>query len=382
MKVLVDLRCLNYKPLTGVNAYCIRLLNCLYLIKKSNKNINLIGMGLEAKRWQYLCKEFDFLENLFDKNISLNEYLGTKIKNKKINEILINIKTYIGKNINSNKITYYDYIVLPQPRSIVKNKDSKIITVIHDIFSIIDNTNNISQKIVYSEKILKKVIKNSSKILVNSISTGNDIKKRFGDSSDIKLIYPSIPKLFEIQSLNNKQNIVSRIDILTRKPFILALSGIERRKNWINTILAYKMLKNRDSINLVLAGTIVDRNYYESIKSLIKRENIQSIVWIISPNEIEKEILLKKCSLFVYPSIYEGFGFPILEALQFNKKILTSKLSSIPEVGKDRCFYANPFNYEEISFYMGAALTGVCEDQEELHFEWEELLHWLKTIFK
>ena len=64
--------------------------------------------------------------------------------------------------------------------------------------------------------------------------------------------------------------------------------------------------------------------------------------------ENEKHVLLKYCNAFVFPSLYEGFGFPVLEAFSYNKPVITSKAASIPEIAGEAAIYVNPLSVESI----------------------------------
>ena len=134
--------------------------------------------------------------------------------------------------------------------------------------------------------------------------------------------------------------------------YILALSGIEKRKNWHNLLLAYKVLITQQltTIPLVLAGRIVDLNYYQELQNLVRQLNLdKQVQWVIDPDENQKAQLLQNCLFLAYPSFYEGFGFPILEAFYYGKTVLTSRISSMPEIAKDAAVYVNPLNYLDIA---------------------------------
>ncbi len=389
MTIIVDLRCLNYKPITGVNAYCIRFLHCLYINKNKYSQFKILGLGLHKNRQIELNKDFYFFEMLFEGHLTLGEYLNTSTKNSRLNEIKTIGSLYTKKNINSSKVKFFDLLLLPQPRPILKHPNTKLITVVHDIFSILDRSSNLTQKIIYSKTTLNKILSESQKTIVNSMATGYDIQKYFKNKSQINLVYPSLPKLSEISTkvFLTEGEVGKYLKKITKKPFILALSGIEKRKNWLNLIKAYNILaqKNQESPSLILAGTIVDQKYYKQILNLIQKLNLKSIIWFLNPTEEEKEFLLKNCCLFVYPSIYEGFGFPILEALQFETKVLTSSISSMPEVGGQNCKYINPFNPLDIFFGIVNNLNKEKTREQNcvVKFDWLELEVWLeKNVFE
>ncbi len=166
--------------------------------------------------------------------------------------------------------------------------------------------------------------------------------------------------------------------------YYLALSGIEPRKNWLRLINAHKKFldRNTDShLGLILCGFIVNHLYFEKLKKHIALNNIKNIQWVISPTEIEKNNLLKDAKFIVYPSLYEGFGFPILEAFKHTKAVITSSISSMPEIAKSSAVYVNPFDEDELSVAIEILIKDkvfcrrISDRTHEMttKFSWEEI---------
>ena len=348
--IAVDLRCLNYPFFTGVNVYAIHFLKCLQQAKKSG-NLYIIGVGIKDSNLKKLYEQFDFIVSLFDKTISLNTYLKRPEEiSTKLLELEMIIKSRLKNSLINNNIITYDYLILLQPKIIQKNFQTKIITIIHDIFSILDNSNSLLQKIIYNRGNLTLILDSSYKIVTNSMSTSNDINKEFGNLAKINLVYPGEPNLQDMSNKNDKIIMESDTDI-SKCDYILAISGIENRKNWYNLVLAHHMANQENmhrETKLMLSGIVVNTTYYKKILRIIRERGIKNIEWCISPDEHVKNQLIKNCLFLAYPSVYEGFGFPILEAKKNNKDILTSKCSSMTEIGKNTCFYINPFDVKNI----------------------------------
>ncbi|HPU94825.1 MAG TPA: glycosyltransferase, partial [Candidatus Gracilibacteria bacterium] len=113
----------------------------------------------------------------------------------------------------------------------------------------------------------------------------------------------------------------------------------------------------------------------------VKKLNLEEKV--IMPGyieEIEKTYLYENCSLFAFPSLYEGFGFPILEAFSFNKPVLTSHVSCLPEVAGEAACYVDPFDPEDIARGLEKIISDkdyskklIDGGKERLnHFSWEK----------
>ena len=350
MKIAVDLRLLNYKHLTGVGVYCLHLLEQISELKKSN-HIKVTAIGLKPEIYKQLVQKYDFLDDLFDENLSLKEYLNIdwNLSPKWINLLLV-FWLRVFSNYHRNNIKVFDYLILPQPRLILINPQTKIISVFHDMYSILYRQNlSIAQKTLENKFNYTLVAKMSTQIWCDSIATCRDVKQNLNiDSNKIKLVYPGIPQL---QNLAKPENLDTD-KLIPTKPFLLAISGIEPRKNWYNLLLAHRYLQhNYDDYNLelVFAGRLVNQKYYNSLVKLISNLQIKKVVWYFDVDENLKQKLLEKCEIFVYPSLYEGFGFPILEAFKYNKPVITSRVSSMPEIAKESAFYINPLNYMDIA---------------------------------
>ena len=386
MKIGIDLRCLNYAKYTGINAYCIHILGCLLDLKvKSPIKIDFVGIGLKRVRLLELNEEFEYIKNLFSSYRTLEDYYNSQLKNTKLLELISCGQIYLNNSLDFEDLESFDYLIQPQPRPIKLHPKTKLITFYHDLYHIIEGKLRLN-KILNNKYNWSLIADRSHKIITNSRSTSIDLCKYLDvDEYKIKQIYPGTPDLDSFRkskSLNKHRH--SGLDpesptteVKHQKPnetYILAISGIELRKNWHNLLLAFKHLQLDTSFNqrLVLAGTIVDYQYYNYLLKLISKHNIKNVEWVIEPNEWDKEGLIEGCEFIVYPGFYEGFGFPILEAQKYKKCILTSKNSSLVEINQNNIF-VNPNNY--ISIANGLLLIAEPEFvKSRIDYSWDELL--------
>jgi glycosyltransferase involved in cell wall biosynthesis len=359
MKILVDCRCLNYPFFTGVNSYAVRLLDTLRIIKSKRPDMEVVSLGLKPSRLIQLQKEFALFEKLFDRNTSLVEYSGYDLDfgdiefGHKFMETKLIVKNWFGLTLDKSYIEQFEYVILPQPRLLPLHPDSKLITVFHDIYSILNRNISLPQSLIFNHKTCQTLVDRSYKVIAGSISTCQDVNMTFLNAigfrnPKLQLIYPSIPKIDELQKTRTEDRLAGD---KIQSEYVLAVSGIEPRKNWENLILAHHHLQqNQDwKVILVLAGSIVDNKYYQKLIKLIQTLDIQNIVWKLNPSESQKFSLIQNSLFLCYPSMYEGFGFPILEAFDHGKTVVTSRISSMPEIGKNSCVYVNPFSYVSIA---------------------------------
>ncbi len=130
------------------------------------------------------------------------------------------------------------------------------------------------------------------------------------------------------------------------KAFIFSIGIIGEKKNFHVLIEA---MKNIPDLNLYLCGNAGSK-YADKIRILITKHNLEKRVFL--PGEIseaEKNWMYKNCKAFVFPSLNEGFGLPVVEAMHFGKPVVLSKLTSLPEIGGEEAVYLDNFLPEEIA---------------------------------
>ncbi|SFP37214.1 Glycosyltransferase involved in cell wall bisynthesis [Butyrivibrio proteoclasticus] len=184
---------------------------------------------------------------------------------------------------------------------------------------------------------LPRSVNNSDKIIAISQSTKDDIKKIFNvDDKKVIVSYCGIDN--EGNCSIDFNNV--RSELKFEAPFFLFVSTIEPRKNIITIIRAFEEYLNKydgDEL-LVLAGQKGWNcdNIYSAIDNSKYKDRIILPGYISSD---EKKYLLTNAKAFLYPSLYEGFGLPVLEAFKYNLPVITSNVSSLPEVAGDAAFY-------------------------------------------
>jgi len=195
-------------------------------------------------------------------------------------------------------------------------------------------------------------LKMAKQIIVPSEFTKNDILKNFcspkGKITVIPLGYTSKKKLLNTQV--NSNLILDKYKI--KKPFFLYVGRLEKKKNVLGLIKAYQELKKSkqklEIPNLVLVGK---PGYgYRDIKNQISKiKSIKEIGYIASE---DLSVLYSSSLALVFPSFYEGFGLPLLEAMANNCPVLASNAGSLPEVGGTVALYFNPNDTEDIKNVM------------------------------
>ena len=199
---------------------------------------------------------------------------------------------------------------------------------------------------VYQKVSHRLTIKKADKIIAPSEATKKDIIKFYPDAeSKIKVIYHGWDKKdFKPVELSDQEKIRDHYNLPDK--FILYIGRLEAKKNIVNLIRAYQ--KTDRSWPLVLAGRA---GYfgYKQIEELAGTDDLKNDVIIlgyISQQNYTK--LLGAASLFAFPSKFEGFGIPVLEAMGVGIPVACSDLSVLREVAGDAAVYFNPDNVDDI----------------------------------
>lgn len=230
------------------------------------------------------------------------------------------------------------------------SRKGKCIVSVPDLVSFMYPTQH-NPKAVFVEKFTTKpALRKAKKILPISKSTAKDIIERFGiDKKKIKTIYLAASEAFRVIKDNYRR--MNRIENLSiPKSFILFVGTLEPRKNIVRILEAYSRIVKRNSQapKLVLIG---GRGwYYDEVFEKIKELGL--IGRVVAAGYVKDEDLVyyyNLAKMLVFPSLYEGFGIPVLEAMKCGCPVITSNVSSLPEVAGDAALLVDPESVTEIS---------------------------------
>ncbi|WP_273222498.1 glycosyltransferase family 4 protein [Geosporobacter ferrireducens] len=195
----------------------------------------------------------------------------------------------------------------------------------------------------YAYFMIDQAVKKADKIITDSNNTKLDLIERFKVQEEkIEVIYIGVSKDF-------KKDKMKEIDIKRQygigKPYILYIGNVRAHKNIKGLIRAYK--KFRDvckAYELIIVG-----EEHNNLKDIEIDDDIRMLGYV---EDRDLPNLYGGASLFVFPSLYEGFGLPPLEAMACGTPVITSNTSSLPEVVGDAAITINPYNTDEIAKAM------------------------------
>ena len=345
-----------------------------FIFNFTNIGKNISGLG------RYSKSILETLECLKFNDVNIKVYLNRAVI-KDFNHIknlqLLSAPSYVSPDFafkgHLARLLWSNYLAVKGKKAVIFNpsqlegvfiKKNKAITVIHDLIPLIFKKGKLYY---YFKYFLPYILNNSLKIITVSEHTKKLLLEHYKNISERKVhvIYNGISKKFNFLNL-------------TKEPFILYVGRFEELKNIKNLLKAFSLLVKKYKLDyelvLIGSGELNVGNLDEVVKRKIK------VFKNISDEKLVE--FYNKASLFVFPSFYEGFGFPPLEAMACGTPVVVSNVSSLPEVCGDAGYYIDPYNVEDITRGMYEVLKDETLQKELVQkgFKRVKQFSWEKTV--
>ncbi|MDI6778166.1 MAG: glycosyltransferase family 1 protein [Patescibacteria group bacterium] len=369
MRIGIDARCLEEEKISGVGEYALEIIRNLLEIDRENQYI------IFSNSYKQTSKNFDFLKKYPNAELKRFRYPNRLLNfclwyfgRPKLDILIGGVDIFFAPNINFLAVSSPP--VKSPPRNLLGNfftqaffgvdlargKDCKLITTFHDLsFERFPEFFTAKTRLWHFYFVNpRRIAQKSDSIVAVSESTKRDMEELYGKNpqilevvhhgtgADYKIISRNDPRLLDVQK---KYNLPYK--------FVLYLGNIEPRKNVRSLIEAHKKLQKNnpklEKYKLVLAG-----NVSLLCRGELEKENIHVIGYI---DREDKPFIYNLASLFVYPSHFEGFGLPLLEAMACGTPVISSNNSSIPEVAGNAAIFVDPNRPQEIFEAMRNTLT-------------------------
>ncbi len=330
MKIAVDLRSLHASEFSGVESYAANVLERLLRLDHKN-NYTLFYNGFSRKKFDY----FHFINA---------KYKQTRIPNRLLNLFL---KIFGSPKLES-LIGECDVLFMPNWNLAKLRSTTKLILTVHDLSPIaVPELFNIKARLWHKFIGIRSLIKRADVIVAISEYT----KSALIDVLKVPESKIHVASLGIDQESYHPELAVSILrDVRNRyslpADYIFYVGTIEPRKNLNRVIEAFEKIDGPES--LLIAGkwgwkysSLMDR-----IRNSPKRSKIHLLGYV---PEGDKPYIMKLARVFVWPSLYEGFGLPALEAMAVGTPVLTSNVTSLPEVVGDSALMVNPYNVDDIA---------------------------------
>jgi len=214
-----------------------------------------------------------------------------------------------------------------------------------------------SRTFALAYNIIIPIIAKNSKLIITVSNTSKEeiINELNITSKKVKVVYNAVSPIF----LGRPQNI-------NTKDYILTVSSHNPRKNFINLVEAFKLIPDKN-LELYVVGNF---NKHFSAVNVDKELNMR-IKFLHNITDKELAVLYQEAKLFVYPSIYEGFGIPIIEAMSQNTPVCVSDIKVFREICPDNCTYFDPHDIDDIKNKMNLALNNRSKiDYDLTKYNW------------
>jgi glycosyltransferase involved in cell wall biosynthesis len=288
--------------------------------------------------------------------------------------------SWVKKDLRKLKIDLYHGLSHEIPVGI-QHTGIKSVVTIHDLIHgrNPEQYNTIDVKI-YTKKF-RYACEHADKVIAISEQTKKDIIEFYKTPGEnIEVCYQSCNPAFAAQVSNEEKEFIRKKYDLPPHFFLYVGSVIER-KNLLNICKALFLLRNELEIPLVVIGD--GGKYKQQVKDYIRQTGLENKVLFLSENPAAKSspafrsgadfpAIYQSAIAMIYPSFFEGFGIPVLEALWSRLPVITSNVSCMPETGGDAALYINPNSAEEIAaamkkIYTDTAVAIAMREKGRLH---------------
>ncbi|WP_322511274.1 glycosyltransferase family 1 protein [Chloroflexus sp.] len=276
--------------------------------------------------------------------------------------------------------------VVHAPDFVLPPTQARTLLTIHDLTFLVEPACAEPNLRRYLSEAVPRSLRRADLIVVDSKATANDLGKLYGiPSRRIRLLYPAVDQRFRPMPAAETAPLRERLHLPNR--FLLFVGTLEPRKNLTRLLQAFALLRaDYPDLHLVIAGR---RGWlYDEIFATVDRCGLRERVHFLDfVADDDLPALYNLAEAFVYPSLYEGFGFPVLEALACGTPVVTAKVASLPEVAGSAAIMVDPHEVEDIAAGIRAALT----DPEPLRadgppqaatFRWEQTGQALVAIYR
>ncbi|MBI4050051.1 MAG: glycosyltransferase family 4 protein [Candidatus Doudnabacteria bacterium] len=339
MRIGIDIRALMEGRTTGVQVYILNLLAELFKIDPKNHYVlfansfrrtglpKFDALNIEVKITRYPNKIFNFLQRFF----------GWPRIDKLIGPI--------------------DLFFSPHWRALAIDKNTPLVVTFHDLsFETVPEFYTLWKRVWHWLMGYRQVARHADRIIAVSENTKKDLVDLYQiPDSKIKVIYPGSPVIATPHLMRGKQSreIAAPLGGLEARNdndrYFLYFGTFEPRKNLGVLLMAYEQYHkiSQKKRRLVLAGSRGWKTRLEIPQPIVSQILIRQNV-----SEAEKISLYQNAYCFIFPSFYEGFGFPILEAASAGAPVIASFATSVAEIGHDFAVLVNPFRPQQLARAM------------------------------
>ena len=241
---------------------------------------------------------------------------------------------------------------------------SRAIVTIHDLTPLLFPRYQKPRRVFYFKQVLPRLLRRVDLVVTDSQSSKNDIQEHYHlPEKKIAVVYPGVNPIFKIRGTDaaraKKYPTVEGQAVPLPEKFILFVGTLEPRKNLERLLRAFNQLKNegRPEGLVVVGARGWGQDWAKLLAKTVEEKYRDSVLRLGYVSEDDLVSLYNLASVFIYPSLYEGFGFPVLEAMACGAPVVTSNISSLPELAGEAALLANAANARDLAEKIGLVLA-------------------------
>jgi glycosyltransferase involved in cell wall biosynthesis len=287
--------------------------------------------------------------------------------------------SWVKKDLLKHHLNIYHGLSHEIPLGIQKTAVKSVVTIHDLIFEKYPEQYNAVDVKIYRKKF-QYACKHADRVVAISQQTRRDIMELYGTpEAKIEVIMQSCNPAFAARLGSDEKKRVREKYKLPEKYFLYVGSIIER-KNLLTICKGLNMIKDKTHLPLVVIGE--GGPYKQKVQEYIKAQHLENRVIFLSASAEAKAspgfksakdfpAIYQGATAMIYPSVYEGFGLPVLEALWSRLPVITSNVSCLPETGGDAAFYIDPFDEEQMAHALLETLNNTQLRLEMIDKGWQ-----------
>lgn len=346
MKINIETQalCRPRHRLRGIPYYAINLIE--EMVGRGQHEYSLSFFDLD-KEQNYRQNMYDFIAPDVMKKMNVYEcnslHYDTILNANKAGDMSVYAQTPYSQYIGGKADVYH----FPNPFEVPFNVDGKMVVTIHDCIAMMQNIQfNENSRKAFRASIDFLEPREDIAIITDSESVKIDLLNMTSIKDDRIHV---VPLAYDTAIHYPEKNDAVLRELGIDGPFIVYLGVLDFRKGIVNILDAFEMIKPKfPDLKLVLAGDL--NPFVTSIpERLDGYKYIDDVIRTGFVSDEQKRVLLSSAEAFLFPSEYEGFGIPVLEAMACGSPVITTNVSSLPEVGGDAALYVTPKQPEELA---------------------------------
>lgn len=257
----------------------------------------------------------------------------------------------------------FDIFHAPSPDFLSFSPEVKMVVTVHDLIFKTFPQGHTEETVAGTQRQFESFLKTANKFICCSLSTACDLKKFFSIPDErISLVYQGVDHeiFYKIGFEEEADATQTLCEYGLKEPFLLFVGTVEPRKNLENVLRAFAQLKNKNIFDGKLAVIGSKGWMSEGLEELMERLQLRNNVLFLGyvPDD-QLRHFYNRAEIFIFPSFYEGFGYPLVEAFCCGSAVVTSNVSSCAEIAEDAAVQIDPRDPQEIA----QAIERILEDK-------------------